>query len=644
MKWKSDVISLDTASQQAVKKLGGAYGVISIEVSQNHVNHTHSFAVKFKSQHKYILEFSTELLEYQYLKHCGSANDYLLHLLEEGIKQAHDDLTNQGIDPFNDVGYQTTKKFHPLYHVDPSVGLGGGEADLNSHTFYIKKQGEFKPVGKIENVNIVESPALLPDEWVMKMEGEKVLVKDVFTKSNLADFITKTPKADELKSVEQNLNALQKKYPVPEQIQMATSQQDTLRYQLENRPGLLKRSFYNMPVEAVSKSIAAFKQSHSKKTHPEHDAISFYLYNDAMARVLERVSMDEPLGPYLPICDEYHRILNVKGMRLAYYILIISTRESRHLKSHSNSSLINNLKDKFGYDLVNWILEMPDHAQQAMSRFINSPPAGALLGNYVTVLHEIFYKGSWSSAYGGKNWANVVRPLLHVVNGEWNIEMLLDVGFSLAHNGGPIFNKGMFYETYNGSQLKKILDHQAAGQIPQMIESHSVSTLTHEHKQAQFYLKGVLGDCMGGPVSFSKVKSSNKPKMYPGGKVVSVSAEDALAELIAKELKTHKTIEDHANEIAVTGDPDLVALDNILAQAKKSHEMNVKHFAEESFLKSDVDVQKIIQSEAAKHMANKLDEQLMNAEPGSMWLNTTTNEFVIWDGLSFQSIIQEGQS
>jgi len=57
------------------------------------------------------------------------------------------------------------------------------------------------------------------------------------------------------------------------------------------------------------------------------------------------------------------------------------------------------------------------------------------------------------------------------------LEMFVDTVWTLAHNNGPIFNKGMLYTGYSG-HLYTILDVQAAGQIPQLVSDCIKSVYT----------------------------------------------------------------------------------------------------------------------------------------------------------------------
>ncbi|KKK89816.1 hypothetical protein LCGC14_2729290, partial [marine sediment metagenome] len=80
----------------------------------------------------------------------------------------------------------------------------------------------------------------------------------------------------------------------------------------------------------------------------------------------------------------------------------------------------------------------------------------------------------------------------------------------LAHNGGPIFNKGMTFHGYDGTKLLLVLNVQATGQIPQLIDSVNAYTDLHTYVNtatAQMYntCKALLGDTFGGHIDWFKV-------------------------------------------------------------------------------------------------------------------------------------------
>jgi hypothetical protein len=142
----------------------------------------------------------------------------------------------------------------------------------------------------------------------------------------------------------------------------------------------------------------------------------------------------------------------------------------------------------------------------------NSLPASLPIGTYVDAISYTFHNGSFSGGYGGKKWGIVTDCLANFVHGIYSAEMMLDVGFTLAHNGGPIFNKGMCYTMYDGSQLIKILDVQNVGMTPQLVSNPSGSGVgipPHIQGIHESAVK-ILGDEMTGSVDWNLVKAEGK--------------------------------------------------------------------------------------------------------------------------------------
>ena len=79
-----------------------------------------------------------------------------------------------------------------------------------------------------------------------------------------------------------------------------------------------------------------------------------------------------------------------------------------------------------------------------------------------------FDHGSWSAGYGGKPWGQIARTANQFFTGHTSLEMLVDTAYTLAHNNGPMFNKGMLYQSYS-QKFIMLLDIQRSGQIPELI-------------------------------------------------------------------------------------------------------------------------------------------------------------------------------
>lgn len=292
---------------------------------------------------------------------------------------------------------------------------------------------------------------------------------------------------------------------------MLTAPKDTLAYQLKGRPLLLNRDMRHVSCKAVSQQLAAFiaADKTGAGTHPETEALWFYLMNQGVAAVRKRFDLFEPLGSYRWVLDTYHQEVGPRVARAFYYLLVICTREARHLKN--KHVLKDQLVAQFGPTIYDYLCTIPDDAGSAMQLFVKTAPE-ARFGDYCAALSYVFYKGSWASAFGGKKWGVISDTLLRFVNGETNGEMLLDTVWTLKHNTAPIFNKGMLYAHDNQSVMLRILDCQHAGMVPQALMTDSA--VQQYANQALHETRSKLCDLLGsefeGCVDWVKVAAEAK--------------------------------------------------------------------------------------------------------------------------------------
>lgn len=202
------------------------------------------------------------------------------------------------------------------------------------------------------------------------------------------------------------------------------------------------------------------------KASPEQEALWFYVQNHVMHLVKRAVDGEEPLLKYQEFVDTYHIDINRKMIRMFYYLLLICSRESRHMLSGAGrNKLWKKYPNIYGYH-SNHVQDSSSEA--AVNALIKNAP-DITLGEYTQFLVDAFQFPRYSKGFGGKSWKRVAEPLRDFVHGKITAEVLMDTGFTLAHNNGPIFNKGMLYTSFNGLHLNKILDIQRSGQIPQFI-------------------------------------------------------------------------------------------------------------------------------------------------------------------------------
>jgi hypothetical protein len=263
--------------------------------------------------------------------------------------------------------------------------------------------------------------------------------------------------------------------------------------------------------------------NYSKPT-PESDAIQFYLGNHAFSLLSQKYDAHEPLGDMLPVAEKYVENLAVSGSRLFYYLLLICTRESRHASESSN--WYDSLKNRYPKGCVPFLKRIKGCSSSgAVRKFIDNPPK-TNLADYSNFMVDVFLEGGFSGGYGGEAWADIAKCLAAYCNGEITMEMMVDTAWTLCHNNGPIFNKGIIFQMYDDYQIKMILDVQRAGMIPQFVEESDDLPTYHVnggHADMQKLVKKAFPEFggyvdwfaveeLGGVQNYSDLQSKQKQK------------------------------------------------------------------------------------------------------------------------------------
>ncbi len=213
-----------------------------------------------------------------------------------------------------------------------------------------------------------------------------------------------------------------------------------------------------------------FKGNHE---HPEVDALDFYLSNHVVG-LLQAKNTDAKKLTRMEqsLVERYVKRQTLSALRAFSYLLLICTREMRHCKGSTLSKCKITNEEKPFYDFLR-----SDLKKSGESNIANQIWDGTMsmeLGGWTSVLEKLFRHGSWSGGYGGKAWAEVTLCLREYVHGVYTAEMMIDTIWTLCHNNGPIFNKGMIYK-HHGHELLRILDVQRAGQIPNFFWGETAS-------------------------------------------------------------------------------------------------------------------------------------------------------------------------
>jgi len=244
---------------------------------------------------------------------------------------------------------------------------------------------------------------------------------------------------------------------------------NTLRYHLD-RAVFQKRDMGHVPVGTVAKSLCA--EVITGMVAPEREAIRFYLLNHALADIRLKYALDEPLDQQPnEVVRHIVRSMNEISIRLFYYLILICVRESRHIKM---TQKYKNAVKKFG-PYREWNHSFNDYgegggAKKAVDAVKYHAP-DMNMRDFTQALVTTFYKGVFNVSYGGRAWGAVADVLRDFVHGTISAEAMVDTGWTLCHNNGPIFNKGMYYTQYTKS-IYMILDVQRGGQIPHLVSEY----------------------------------------------------------------------------------------------------------------------------------------------------------------------------
>lgn len=295
-----------------------------------------------------------------------------------------------------------------------------------------------------------------------------------------------------------------------------TVPENTLQYHLQNRPLTVKRDLSWVVAPEVAAAMQDFWAdgiASGDKAKPESCALMFYMTNHGLALIRQRIGDYDALDKYGELVDAYYERGSEMATRMFYYLLLICMRESRHLQSTAatgqylhNQGLTN--------EAVSFMMQVVGQGSgSVVSSFLKHPP-NCPIGDIARATQMVFYKGKFAPGYGGKNWGRVADCLVEFVFGRYSGDMMLDVGFTLAHNNGPIFNKGMLYQQY-GSELRRILDVQRSGQIPQMIANGETGFAKGDLKLVHKQFEKILGEEFGGYVDWFVVEALGALGKYP---------------------------------------------------------------------------------------------------------------------------------
>lgn len=289
-----------------------------------------------------------------------------------------------------------------------------------------------------------------------------------------------------------------------------------------SKPFFQKLDYSEESLSGLGGALKGYMSTTKQYVCPEKEALEFYLLNH-ISQILRRRG-EHPLYPHeREFMEHYVKTGSKMAMRAFYYLLIICTREARHLNTAMYSEVFKDIEKEYGVEESEFFRDIVDGGKSNY-KALYSYEGTLKIGEYVSALCNLFNNYKWNLTFGGKNWGKIAGCLRDFYYGKISAEILLDTVWTLAHNTGSIFNKPALYQ-HSGSDLSIILDIQRSGQIPQLIADHLrgityVPTLkTPESNSVVKYYEEVLkkftASELRGNLDWYKVESLGSVVKYP---------------------------------------------------------------------------------------------------------------------------------
>ena len=289
---------------------------------------------------------------------------------------------------------------------------------------------------------------------------------------------------------------------------------------MENRKTLLSVTTHPMRRSAAfgisAKQLAAKLLSMNKnatQAHPDTEALRFYALNQIVALMATKFTANEALPAWGERAVElYCQELDKQHSRLFWYTFLVVSREWRHLKNLATVSAVKSQPYTPEMKILHSVIS-DSNSEGSLNKWLANVP-DVSLSTYCRLLTHGFNTGSWGGGYGGKPWGHISQTLWNYIDGKISGEVFIDTAYTLAHNNGPMFNKGMLYQQYS-SDFKVILDVQRSGQVCESIwsgEFVSTSSITD--------IRDLIGVCkselsIGDYVDWYKVEALGSLQTYP---------------------------------------------------------------------------------------------------------------------------------
>jgi hypothetical protein len=223
------------------------------------------------------------------------------------------------------------------------------------------------------------------------------------------------------------------------------------------------------PVGMVAAATLKYRET-CGEAKPEIEAMEFYTLNHLVGLVRHDFTLGETLPEWASdVLDAYTSLCERQGQRQFLYIMSICVREARHVKN-LNSDTSKAVQSLAGVHFSAFLDEIKNLSECGAVKYFMEYPPVLNCRQFIQGMKSIFNLNKWAPNYGGKPWGTIAECAHRFLIGETTLEMLVDTAYTLEHNGGCMYNKGMMYRNpeYDKKMLM-ILDCQRAGQMVNLV-------------------------------------------------------------------------------------------------------------------------------------------------------------------------------
>lgn len=270
---------------------------------------------------------------------------------------------------------------------------------------------------------------------------------------------------------------------------------------------------FGITAKQLANKLLSFNKN-DNQADPDTQALRFYALNQIIGAMQAKFTPNEKLPAWgEQAVDLYCKELVSQHNRMFWYTFLVISREWRHTKNLSTVSAVKSKpytpELKALHPLIN-----DSNSESYLNTWLKYVPDMPLV-DYCTCLTHSFNTGCYGGGYGGKPWGNIAQTLWNYVEGKISAEVFIDTAYTLAHNNGPMFNKGMMYSQYT-SEFKVILDVQRSGQVCEGLWAAEFSKTSDTND-----IRDLLKECraelgIGDYVDWYKVETLGFPLVHAG--------------------------------------------------------------------------------------------------------------------------------